>query len=487
MLNQNPSNPQDTLQKLGALLHAFGQMQQSRQVQSGGGQPGQAQSPVVSPARVTPLNIKYDASGAGSTMQKPQAQPMSPGYQPQPYGRQMMQGLDPRGQATFSAIQGVSSLLQNWRQRQDQKEQSKASNIAQNLMQAIESGDQATIHDIMNDKDSVKTLNKVYKGWLTKAQESKKEATPPDPAVSGFEAGIKQHIQQKGQGQGQSPQPSQAQPGQQQQQQRPQPGQVGGYQMPQSSPIQQLMAAKIAAENQAAKQDPSRLLTSQLTSHEQRQMQMIAGQLKMSPNEIEKIGSEEKITEIKSLGALKQQEMKDQAAYRTALTNNKGKENVASINAKARVDAASIIARHWSMALMMGVHMKAPSASMLMRLQTLGQLDGSLDDIISGKVKIGALSAISGNPFAQIQQQLKSAGLSGLAVDLPTVEGASGKGLDKLKQIKQSVDTYKKTFQGTLSSVYPGWSPDGSGSGAAPTPGPTPAPAKNDDPLGINQ
>ncbi len=258
----------EALNKLAPILAKFGEhWQQSRggaQVQSearvGGPSPDIVKSPVGQG-----LNITYDPSRAGGSMSAPVGQPARPGYSPSPYGAQMMEKLSPSGGSVFSAVQGVSKLLQDWRQRKDQSQQAEAANIASKLMSAIEKSDTATVYDILNDPKATKVLNKVYKGWLTKAQESQKT---PDVDVKGFEAGLQQYVQGRAQ---QAP---------------AMPRQAGGYLLPQASPVEQLRGAQISAESQAAQQDPARLLASQMTSRETGQAERIASQLGVSPREM---------------------------------------------------------------------------------------------------------------------------------------------------------------------------------------------------------
>lgn len=271
-----PKTPQqklsDFLEKIAPILTKFGSEYQKAQ-----GQGGSQTGPVVGRTDLfpqkQPLNLSYDASKATGAFPMPQAAPAREGYSPNPSSAQMMSKLDPSGGAAFNSIQGVSKLLQDWQSRKDKKQQGEASNIAQNLMTALQNNDVTTVHDILNDPKATKVLNKVYKGWLTKSQEAQKPSGPPDPMIQGFETGLKQALSGQGQGQGQQ-QPQQM------------PRTMGGYNLPQASPIQQLQAAKVAAETQAAQQDPSRQLASQLTGQEARQSELIANALQVSPKEL---------------------------------------------------------------------------------------------------------------------------------------------------------------------------------------------------------
>src|SRR5207245_7768198 len=104
-------------------------------------------------------------------------------------------------------------------------------------------------NSILTNTKATKVLDKVYKGWLQKAETSQKA---PDSDVKGFEQGLQKTVQEK-------------QGSQQGGAQTPQPQHPGGYMIPQAGPAQQLGAAKLSAESQAAQQDPARLLSSQLS------------------------------------------------------------------------------------------------------------------------------------------------------------------------------------------------------------------------------
>jgi len=231
---------------------------------------GATTNPVVSEARVGQQigPIRYDPSGAAGQMGQPQAQPQH-GVSRQ--SSELMGHLDPQGAATFSAVQGVSQFLQEWRQRKDQKSQAEASNIAGALMSAIENKDEAMMNAILTNPKATKVLDKVYKGWLQKAETSQKA---PDSDVKGFEQGLQKTVQEK-------------QGSQQGGTQTPQgPQHPGGYMIPQAGPAQQLGAAKLSAESQAAQQDPARLLSSQMSSQQMGQAERIANALEVSPKEL---------------------------------------------------------------------------------------------------------------------------------------------------------------------------------------------------------
>ncbi len=246
----------------------------------GGRFAGQGPAPgVQSEARVGQQvgPIRYDPRTTGQ-LPTPVPTPTREGYSSSPYGPQMMQKLDPSGGAVYNAIQGVSKLLQDWQQRRDQRQHVEAANIAQNLMAAMDHGDEATKQAILNDPKAIKILNKILPGWLTKAKESQKK---PDIDIGGFEAGIQQYVQGKSQ------------------QQTQEPRQVGGYLLPQAGPAEQLRGAQISAETQAAQQDPARLLSTQLGSQQIGQAERIAAQLEVSPKEVAILDASAQRTAVK--------------------------------------------------------------------------------------------------------------------------------------------------------------------------------------------
>lgn len=214
--------PQNTPTQRPAIPSGQGQPQSQPPGAGGGGTGGGA----------SPTKAVYDASGAAGTMGAPTPQPIS-------------------------QINSLQDLLMQWNQRKDAKKQAEAANIAQKLMQAIKDKDVDMVHDILNDKHSTGILDKVYKGWLTKAQEAQKPGEKPDPVMQGFEQGITQSVSQG--------------------QQRPMPQTMGGYRLPQAGPQQQFDAAKLSAAMRQAQGDPDLMKPTQLTSGEERKVQLGSG------------------------------------------------------------------------------------------------------------------------------------------------------------------------------------------------------------------
>lgn len=234
------------------------------------GQQGQQgpTNPLISPARVGELlpaaNVKFDPSSATGVMAPPIPKPIVSTYQPPPGGEQLTSKLTPQGSAAYSGIQGMMQFVDTWSRKREAKQQSEAANIAQNLMGAIQNGDTATAHEILNDPKATKLLNKVYKGWLTQAEDHKKKKKP-DPDMQGFEQGLQKSITEYLQGKTQK---------------QPQmPHQMGGYLLPSAGPEQQLKAAQTSAMMQFYQQHPSYLVS--VTPREGAEMEAKLTELKI--------------------------------------------------------------------------------------------------------------------------------------------------------------------------------------------------------------
>jgi hypothetical protein len=258
-----PIDP-ETMKKIAAGIQNMLSSQQGQQGQQGQSQGSGSINPMISPARVGELlpatNIKFDPSSATGVMAPPVPKPIISGYQPPPGGEQLTSKLTPQGSAMYSGVQGMMQFVDTWSRKREAKQQSEAENIAQNLMGAIQGGDTATAHEILNDPKATKLLNKVYKGWLTKTEESKK-SKKPDPELQGFEQGMQKYLQGKTQ-------------------QQPQmPHQMGGYLLPSAGPEQKLKAAQSSAMMQFYQQHPSYLVS--VTPREGAEMELKMSEMKI--------------------------------------------------------------------------------------------------------------------------------------------------------------------------------------------------------------
>ena len=424
-----PQGPQTPQQKLMLLLKALAQMKQQQGQGQGQGQ-GQPQAQ-GSPGVVGGAPPQMTGPGVGQ-LPLPQATPARQGYESPSMGSEFMNKLNPSGAATYMGIQSVSKLLQNWSSRKDQKEHAEAANIAQNLMNAMANGDQATIHEILNDKNSTKVLNKVYKGWLEKASEAQEPGEPDDPAVAGFEKGIQQYTQKKAQG-------GAPQGGQQQQQQRPQqqnPSVVGGYRLPMAGPQQQLQ--NLTTQNQI------------------RQQQAIAQQpaSPYTPEQQIAVVKANSEAQIAALGVQKATQEAQKAATEAQAAASKGEAE----GAKAKSEAAAAASRAQEAQINLqiaGTKLQIAKSGGKITPQTQAKINGAksaldiIDNITSGK------GDSTTNTLTGIKNSLMIAGLGGLAKQIQE-GGATGSrvgrmlgtqkntptSLDDLKKIRSQIQTY---------------------------------------------
>lgn len=342
----------EALKKLAAILQSSskvaGPIGQALAPQSPQGQQGTpAHQGVAPPQMMTPPQIKFSTQGAGAAMPAPAPPPM-PSFAHIPESQAMMSKLDPKGAATYSAIQGVSNILGQWSQKREAKQQAEAANIAQNLMQAIQSGDQGEIQAILNDPKATKVLNKVYKGWLTKAQDSQKPPEKQDPDVAAFEQGIAKSVQGGGGGGPQTGVKPSATGGvqSQQPQQEGMPRQVGGYMLPQTLPQELLRAATVNARLQQARNDPNTLLDSQMTSQQRAQSERIANMLEVSPKELAVLDASEQRAVIQAYAKIVTEQQKQSAItdriFGMTGMQTASREKVAGMQTQSRERVAGI-------------------------------------------------------------------------------------------------------------------------------------------------
>jgi len=372
------------------------------------------------------------------SMPAPVGTPPRGGYEPPAFGSQFMSKLDPSGAATYSAIQGVSKVLQDWAARKDQKEHVEAANIAQNLMNALSNNDVAAVHDILNDPKSTKVLNKVYKGWLEKAQEAQEPGEAPDPTVAGFEAGLKQYTQKGGQGGAQGQQPQGGAPGGQ----TPpgtMPRTMGGYRLPQASPQTQADAT----------------LKMLQTQNQIRQQQALAQQpaSPYSPEQqaaIIKAQSEAQIAALnvqKEQAALQKTQAETQAALaKGTLEKDKAQADLLAAQARAQTAATNLeIAK---------TKLQVAKAGGKITPATQAKINGAksaldiIDNITGGK------GDTSTNTLTGIKNSLIVAGLPGLAKQISEGGLVKSQGLmpgmvkstptssDELKRIRPQIQAF---------------------------------------------
>jgi hypothetical protein len=249
-----PSRPQNTaqgnwaqlLQRLGPILMQMGQRQPPSPGTPAvpGVAPPQAQPPFMqSPGGMDMSSIKADPRVATGSLPMPIPTPERQVQGPTRGDEIFQSSLNPRNQAAFNAVQGVSQFVQQWAQRKDQRQHVEAMNASKALMQALDAKDYVQAESILNHHGKI--FDKVFKGWLQKDEEaqkqmeSSKKQKKPDPTVQGVETAIQQYLQGKS---SQAPQP---------------PKSLGGYYLPKAAPAQQAKSQQESSQAQALQQQPS--------------------------------------------------------------------------------------------------------------------------------------------------------------------------------------------------------------------------------------
>jgi hypothetical protein len=256
---QDPQKTQVMLQLLSKILPsiggALGQPQQGQQPQVQQ-QPRQQQAPLAAP-QPAQMQTKFDPMSSVGSLPKPVEMPLSQGARPDPNSKDILAKLDPHSAARYAAVQGVTQYISSALQKRDQEKHSEAANAAQALMSALEgaktTGDYTPAQHIFENNEAL--FNKVYKGWMQKAEDAQKEkekagkAKKPDPEIAGFEAALGSYM-----GKGAASQPGQPKPPSTLQ------GKSGAkYFIPQAAPPQALQQQEQSRQMQQQRQDPNQV------------------------------------------------------------------------------------------------------------------------------------------------------------------------------------------------------------------------------------
>jgi|ERR1700730_1151062 len=461
---QTPMRPPDPsrIQILKELLTKYGpafanMMQGSQQQQGPTGVTPAVVPPVVSRQSTLPaLEVKFDPMSVVGSLPQPVAQPQKGGYEPPAGTSELLSKLDPQSALTFSGIQGVTKFLQDNAQKKDQEKHAEAANAAQALISALESakttGDYRPAEHILENNEAL--FNKVYKGWLQKAEEAKKpqKQKPPDPEVEGFEKGLAAYLGKGAASQSGAPQP---------------PATLTGksgakYFMPQAAPGQALQQQATSAESQATRQDPNRTLQSQLSSGEQRQAELGQAGLAITPavqaklNEYAvqyaKFDSENKKAELEA--------QKAQLAYETEVK----KEGYASTEAQTKLTEAQINLQKANIQLDIA---KQRGQIELQKSKNGGQIPAGYRQRWNAVTKAEELLKSASNRGLTKQESdsltnlLGSGGATNLAKSVPGWFGRTFGGKDATLDLLKGVQEYKDALKDTLSKT-PTWLDEGS-------------------------
>jgi hypothetical protein len=339
------------------------------------------------------------------------------------------------------AVNSIAGLLMNWNQRKSKGEEAEAANIAQNLVQAIRNNDKDTINDILNNDHSKKILNKVYKGWLTKMEQAQKPGKEPDPTVSGFEAGI-QKATQGGQ-QPQQPQSKMPMPQQQSQ------GGVGGVRLPMSTQQDQLGAARVSAETQASKQDPSRLLAGDPKT--QAEMAKAAAEVQKAQLEVQKYELELKTKQQEAASS----EARGKAAL--AATEARGKfatdiEHEKYLTSLVNLDIAKQRFRNTVQAKA-GKQKQLPISDRI-KIESVDKAISIVEGVLKDK------RGFSVSDITSLSNELKAAGSTELIKRLPSEYTTWLHGKGTVDDFAAALNHYKESLKKAFDDGYPGW--DGS-------------------------
>jgi hypothetical protein len=351
-------------------------------------------------------------------------------------------------------------------------------------MQSIEgaknTGDWTPTYNILHTNE--KLFNKVYKGWLQKneAQQKEKQSKekPPDPDVQGFEQGVQQYMQKK-QSQPQGAQPPQG-AGQKPPQGPPAPGSaptsVGGYQLPEAAPQQQLQQQAVSAEQQAQRQDPRRSLQGQLSSDEQRQAELSkTGQI-ITPEQQMKYDTERAKSQAEIAKTYSEVQISQQNAQRaqsefqraTVLQQTdvaKGGIELKKADAALQKSLVDLDISRSKLQLQMlktkqGPNAKQAPAGLRQRYIAASQAEAAVQDILNSP---RAAHGFTKQDVQDLQGLLRSAGSTALAGSLPGWYGAhmsnwlGGSGKTDVQSMLDSIKSYKTGLKDTLDSGFPGW------------------------------
>lgn len=428
-----------------------------------GAQPAQVGG---TPPQMTPTpQINWNPSGTGASMPPPVAPPtpQNPQQGPNPG---MMDKLNPKGAATYQAITGVAQLLGDFKQKKQERTNQYATQLATNLMDAMKKGDQKEIMAILTDDKAMKVLDKVYKGWLTKDKEMNKPDKPQDPEVKAFEGGVAKAAggDQPPQG-GQQPPPQGQQPPQQQQQ-GGLPRSMAGRMLPQSMPQDRMTAATGNAQEQYAKDDPNSLIEGPMTpermAHQEKlQADIATAQSKleqahtnlMTAQEHTKTAAQQLQTETikRQAAAGKQQSDKERSVIQKDTSYNNFLKSAAQLDAQKTV--LQIRAEQLQILKTKGAQQDKNAKVPMATQMKLNSLD-KVDDLLS---QVGSSGKFSETDVQNLTQEMKSAGVPGLAKMLPNWFQRMYQGQGTVDDIKGALSTYRNTIEKTLDDTHPNW------------------------------
>jgi hypothetical protein len=375
-----------------------------------------------------------------------------------------MPGLSPNAQGVYMGIQGVQSFLQNQQNRQDQKDSAEAQNVAMNFAQALDAAQNSpdektraqamqTLDLILKNKEYKKVLDKVYKGWLVKAdqqQKAKSKQQQPDPETQGFEQGLQKYFQDKAAGGAQA-----------QQAQLPQmPSQLQGYRMPTAGPAQMLANIKMQEEAKRAMSDPKVMLTSQLNSQEKAEIERgsTLGKIEMENKRWAAYAEKSHNDMLRSVADYRRAMADAQRAETAAKAGEKAAQSREE-EARLRVQKAQVdldIARQKAQAIhdKLQSGSKTPSNAFMLHRSRVNDALTALANI----EKKPPSWYLAGPPdeLRNLQSSLKLAGMGALAGIIPT-KGFFPDVKGMLTEIRSGLEREQADIKDRGSVLYPNW------------------------------
>jgi len=391
---------------------------------------GQAPDPTQTPS---PTAVPSQTAGPTPNVQTPQG-PVSttapPAYsipKPQP------PGAAPTPNAPVpqphEQINSLAQLILGWKHRDYTKKAAEMQNVWTDLMEAMDAlrdPAQAKQAQVMIDtimERHGKDLAKFFKGRFEEVKKQQTQAgdqKEPDPTEQGLEGAL-----------------------QQKQKEAAQPPSAGGYYLPMAGPEAQLKNAAVNANLAAARLDPQRMLQSQLTSGEMRQQELGAAGLAVTPKmdvelkkaalEVTKFQHEAQKAAAEFLAAQQRLQLGEKV--------EEGKiDELRLKNQKALTDL-DIARQRLARERLKTKGTQQMNQSYRLKFGAIKQAEDAINQLIGSK------AGITGENVTNLVNLLKAAGATGIANDLVTQQKTWYKSYSKPEQIRDALQSYKKSFQ----------------------------------------
>jgi hypothetical protein len=343
-------------------------------------------------------------------------------------------------------VHSLEQLLMGWSSRKQQKQQAEATNAAQALMQAIEgaktTGDWGPAESILHDNE--KLFNKVYKGWLQKAEAAKKPSKP-DPDQQGFEQGVGQYLQSKQQ----APPTGGA------------PSQLGGYILPQAGPAQ--AAAQTQAQTSAitSQQDLERAMRGEPTLAQKAEQDKYRALQEKYTTEIRKEALGVQKAQFEAQKANTELQLKQAEA---SISEKKGKMTLEEEEKKLQItnvnlDIAKARLQFTRMHPPGAPKMQQPPPAMVKQVESSDQAIAYAESVLNSRGDKG----FTKEDVQMLSGLLRQAGSTALAQSLPgwmgrmTPSWLGGSGKADVQSMIDSIKAYKQGLDDTISTRYPEW------------------------------